>query len=69
VSLLTIALLAIGYVVVVVFVLAMLRTASRADEAAEREQRAAVGPLTDDGGGLFVRERHSDREIVGRRTG
>lgn len=39
-NLLVVAVIVIGYLVVVAFVLALLMASKRADEAAEREQRA-----------------------------
>jgi hypothetical protein len=69
-SLLTIALFVLGYVVVLVVALALLRTAKHADEAADREYDAAVRSLTRDPSFRVIGEHDPDREIVlRRRTG
>lgn len=66
----TFALLALGYLVVVLFVLAVLRASKRADEAAEREQDAVLAsppeeaPATEEAPGRFAREPDREREVV-----
>jgi hypothetical protein len=67
VSLLTIALFALGYVVVVVFVLALLRAASRSDEAAQREYEALVRSRTERPRVVRLRDRDPEHASSRRR--
>jgi hypothetical protein len=66
-SLTTIVLFAVAYVVVVAFVLSLLVCAKRADRAAQREHEALVRSMT--GRGPLTVVRHDDRlgDIAARR--
>ena len=66
-SLLTIALFALGYLVVVLFVLALLRAAKRADESAEREYEALARSLLEDVQVVRLGDRAPVRERARRR--
>lgn len=63
-SLLTVALLALGYLVVVLFVVALLRAATRADEALDREYEALVRSLAEEARVVSM----GDHEVARRRS-
>jgi hypothetical protein len=66
-SLLVVSAFVIVYVVLVVFVLALLRASSQADEAAERDHRALVRSMSAPVPPRFEREDEREPEIVVRR--